>query len=563
MLAAVSRTDTPSTPPTSLPPPSPDHPAHHHAALSSAVRAVFSVTLLSRLGGLARDVILARVFGDTVVNSAFQSAFTIPNMFRRLFGEGALSAAFIPEYTAAHADDPRQADQLASLTFAWLGLVTGALTIVIELALLALLLVLPHDPERTLSLRLIAVMLPFMPLICIVAILGGMLQVHGRFAASSTGPLVLNSFIIVAGLYAILTNQLARETTAYLFAVATTLSGLTQAIWFAQLLRPHVRWERWALRGQGPAAGRARAMLKRFVPVMLGLGTLQLNAFLDMLIAMWPIWVGPTIFGSTYPLDASSNGILAATQRLYQFPLGVFGIAVATAVFPMLARHASDPVRFADTLRRGIRLSLFLGIPASIGLILVRQDLTHVLFGGRGGGAAHGGAGFSAEGLARSASVLLGYAPAVWIFSLNHVLVRAFYARGNTLTPMYVSMALVVVNFGCNIALIWSLREAGLAWSSSLTAGLQLVLLTILLRRAGIDIGSRESVASLVRIAAASAIMAAACGAVVALSPTPQTWATHLVRLATVCLAGGLSFGVAAHFLGAHELRWMLQRASR
>ncbi|HEV7784009.1 MAG TPA: murein biosynthesis integral membrane protein MurJ, partial [Thermoanaerobaculia bacterium] len=520
MLAPVSRNDTPTNP-GDLPAFAPlQVPAHHHSALSAAVRAVFSVTLLSRLGGLARDVILARVFGDTWVNSAFQSAFAIPNMFRRLFGEGALSAAFIPEYTDAHLKDQHEADQLASLTVWWLGLITSAITVVLELILLLLLLILPQDPERALSLRLIMVMLPFMPLICIVAILGGILQVHGRFAASSTGPLVLNTFIIVTGLYAVITGHVQTQATAYLFGIATTLSGLTQAIWFARLLRPHVKWTR----AFAQARPRARVMLKRFVPVMLGLGTLQLNAFLDMLIAMWPIWVGPTILGVPYPLDASSNGILASAQRLYQFPLGVFGIAVATAVFPLLARHALDPQRFADTLRRGIRLSLLLGVPASIGLMLVRDDLTAVLFGARITSAGvPSETGFSPTGLARSAAVLLGYAPAVWVFSLNHVLIRAFYARGDTVTPMRVSMGLVVINFVCNVALIWPLHEAGLAWSSSFTAAVQLAVLATLLSRSGVDIVSRESIMALARILAASLLMGALCWGVLAAWPQAPT----------------------------------------
>ncbi|MFO0375789.1 MAG: lipid II flippase MurJ, partial [bacterium] len=124
------------------------------------------MTLLSRLGGLVRDVLVGRIFGDTAVNSAFAAAFAIPNMFRRLFGEGALSAAFIPASTQAQREDRATAAQLASMTLAVLGAVTSGLVVVAELALLAVLLLAPPDPERDLSLRLIMVMLPFMPLIC-------------------------------------------------------------------------------------------------------------------------------------------------------------------------------------------------------------------------------------------------------------------------------------------------------------------------------------------------------------------------------------------------------------
>ncbi len=553
--------------------------AHEHAGLSRAVQAVFSVTLLSRFGGLARDVVVARVFGDSVVNSAFQSAFTIPNMFRRLFGEGALSAAFIPEYASAVKADglaapptpsptpgPGAADRLASLTLAWLGLATGLLTAGLELALLLLLAVLPANPDRTLSLQLIMVTLPFMPLICIVAIQAAMLQVHGRFAASSTGPLILNGFIIAVGVYAILTGRAMDARIAFGIAAATTLSGLTQAVWFLRLLRPHVRWTR-DFGAARPAAG---VMLRRFVPVMLGLGTLQLNAFLDQVIAMWPIWVGDSILGVPYPLDGKSAGLIAAAQRLYQFPLGVFGIAVATAVFPMLARHAAEPDRFCATLRRGLRLSLLLGLPASLGIMFVRDDVCYVLYAG-GGGVGGGGVagpsqtGFSADGLARTAAVLLGYAPAIWAYSLNHVLTRAFYARGDTMTPMRVSMALVGVNLLCNVALIWPLREAGLAWSSCITAALQCGVLLWLLRRIAGASGPTldgPTVRGAARILAATILMGLACWAFMAWAPQPQRWFGHLIRMLGVCAVGLTAFTLAALVLRVQELWWLARRGA-
>lgn len=545
----------------SSPAPTGDAPPHPHeprAGLGRAAGAVFSVTLLSRFGGLARDVIVARLFGDTAVNSAFQSAFTIPNLFRRLFGEGALSAAFIPIYTHERRAEtpgsprPAQGDRLASLTLIGLGLGTGLLTIAGELALLLLLALLPADPERDLSLRLMMVMLPFMPFICLVAILAGMLQVHGKFAASSTGPLLLNAFIIAIGLYAMLTGRLNDHAAAYAIGIATTLSGLTQALWFARLLRPHVRWT-----GDTAAARAAGTlMLRRFVPVVLGLGTLQLMALVDMAIAMWPIWVGPTILGFEYPLDRRSNGILANAQRLYQFPLGVFGIAVATAVFPMLARLASDPPRFAATLRRGLTLSLFLGLPASAGLMLVRHDAVAVLFGrwGAGGAASTAGddgAGFSAEGVARAAAVLLGYSLGVWAFALNHVLARGFYARGDTSTPMRVALTLVPVNIAATLALIPWLREAGLAWSTSLTAIIQCVVLTALLgRAAGAPAWDRPALGTAARIALATALMSAACLGINALMPHATRWSGGLLRLMALCGTGAATFGLAGLALG-------------
>jgi putative peptidoglycan lipid II flippase len=412
------------------------------------------------------------VFQDTAIGSAFATAFAIPNMFRRLFGEGALSAAFIPIYTQAQRDGAPEADRLASLTVAILGAVTGAITLVVEVVLLCILFLTPGTPDRDLSVQLIMVMLPFMPLICIVATLAGMLQVHGKFAAASSGPLILNAFMVAVGGYLLATHQHGSAVTAFIMGVATVGSAVTQLLWFLRLLRPHVAWTI----DYRAAVPRARLMLRRFVPVAVGLGTLQINAFLDILISMFPIWFGPTLLGYAYPLDGKSAIILTTAQRLYQFPLGVFGIAVATAVFPMLARHAHEPEHFTDTLRRGLRLSFFIGLPASVGLLLVRLDATAVLFSG-------GTSGFSADGVLRTAAAVAGFAPGVWAYSLNHVLTRAFYAQGDTRTPMKIAVAMVGLNLVLNLTLIWWLREAGLAWSTSISATVQCAVLVVAARR--------------------------------------------------------------------------------
>ncbi|MBL8764161.1 MAG: murein biosynthesis integral membrane protein MurJ [Phycisphaerae bacterium] len=519
-------------------------------SLAAAVRVVSGVTLLSRLGGLAREVLTARVFGDTALGSAFTAGFAIPNMFRRLFGEGALAAAFIPEYAATDKSDPRAAQRFASLTVVLLGLVAGAVTAALELVLLLVLLFAPPDADRTLSIRLVMLMLPFMPCICVAALLSGMLQVHGRFGPASSGPLVLNGFIIVVGLGHVLAGSTGGRATAYALGVATVLSGLTQAVWFYVLLRRHVRWTRVF----GDAWERARRMFRRMVPVLVGLGTLQLNSFVDTLVAMWPIWVGPTFLGLVYPLDKSSAVILSAGQRLYQFPLGVFGIAVATAVFPMLSRHADDPRLFADTLRRGVRLALFIAVPASLGLVLVRSDTMGVFFRFD----AHG---FSAAGVERAALVLLGYAPGIWAYSLNHTLTRAFYARGDTRAPMRVALAMVGFNFALNWGLIWAAREAGLAWSTSVAAALQAVLLVHLCRsRLGVRVFDAATRRAVVRILLVTAGMGLLVWLSLTLVPARDAWSMRVLRLAVATSAGAAGYALLAALFRCEEWGWLVRR---
>ena len=543
-------------------PPTPDLPGDSTAdagaqPLAAAIRTVSGLTLVSRFAGLGRDLVHARLFGDSAIGSAFMAAWAIPNLFRRLFGEGALAAAFIPEYARLQADAERDgtesaaADQFATLTIGVLVLVTGGLLIVGEVLLLVLLSLSDGvDANRDLSFRLIMVMLPFMPLVCVAAILGGVLQTHRRFGPTAAAPIILNVLVVAVALPFLLSGSPDRVLAAYWIGAAAVVAGVLQVAWSLVALRPLVRWRR----GTAAAAAPMRRLLRRFLPVVIGMGTIQINAFIDTLIAMWPVWVGPTIAGVAYPLDSSSNAILAFTQRLYQFPLGVFGIAVATAIFPLLSRHAGEPHHFLVTLRRGLRLSFFIGLPASVGLLLVRHDLTAVMYGG-------GGSAFSESGTARAAAVLLGYAPAVWAYSLNHVATRAFFAAGDTRTPMRIALWMVGVNLGCNYLFIWELGEAGLAWSTSISAVLQLALLTRASRRLtpspALD---RDTAGAMALTLGSTLVMAVAVVLTRGLVTLPPTWLGSLGRLGIAVGVGGGAFVVAAFLSRQHELRWLARR---
>lgn len=513
-------------------------------SLGHHVRTVSLLTLGSRVLGLVRDLILVRVFGDTAVGSAFAAAWAIPNLFRRLLGEGALSAAFLPEYARTHQADAQRAHEFASLTLAMLALLSTAIVVAGEGILLALLLLAGDDPERALSLRLIMVLLPLMPMVCVVAMLGAMLQVHGRFGPFAAAPAILNVCMIGASLLHFAGPRLDPVASAYAIGGAALLAGVAQMAWCAAALRGRVRWTRlWS-----GATEPARRMVRTFLPVALGLGTIQLNALLDTIIAMWPNWFGPSFLGLSYPLDEASNAVLSFTQRLYQFPLGVFGIAVATVAFPALSRHATDGDRFGRALGHAVRMSLAIGLPAGIGLALVREDLVAVMFGWGGG--------FSAEGLDRAAAVLLGYAVAVWAYSLNHVLVRGFYARGDTSTPVRIAVWAVVLNLALNLALIWPLREAGLAWSTAASAMFQSALLW---RLSG---GRLLGAAGAWRLATACAGMAGVVVAIGVVLEAPSD-AARLLRLAVGVAAGAATYGVLAMALGVREVAELLTWPAR
>ena len=537
----------------------PDLPDQHSdESVGKHTRTVAGLTLVSRVMGMVRDLITARVFGDTAVGSAFGAAFAIPNMFRRLFGEGALSAAFLPEYTRMSDSDPAKANAFASLTIGILALITGLLTIVIELGLLAVVMFAPDDPERVYSLKLVMVMLPFMPLICVAAILGGMLQTLGRFGPWAAAPILLNLCIIGAAIPFFFVDGADPRQWAYSIGIAAVVAAGLQILWSLWALRGKVQWTR----GVGHARADGMSMLKRMVPVIIGLGTLQLNAFMDTLIAMYPNWVGPTFFGSPYPLDESSNAVLYYAQRLYQFPLGVFGIAVATAAFPALARVAGDKQRFSDMLARGVRLSLYIGLPASVGLLIVGPGLIRVMYSGFGAGEGTASHGFSEDGIIRASAVLMGYAIAVWAYSLNQLFTRAFYAQNDTKTPMRIALAMVGVNLCLNVVLIWKLREAGLAWSTAICAiGQTIGLMIASKRRLGVTL-VLDGYQPVLKIVVGSLVMGGLLVGVLMVYPQPMAWGGQLARVAVLIGVGVAAYAVWSILMKMDELGWLLSRST-
>ncbi len=548
-----------NTPSNSLPD---QRPNQTDESVGKHTRTVAGLTLVSRVMGMVRDLITARVFGDTAVGSAFGAAFAIPNMFRRLFGEGALSAAFLPEYTRMSDDDPDKANAFASLTIGLLALVTGVLTIVIELGLLAVVMFAPDDPERVYSLKLVMVMLPFMPMICIAAILGGMLQTLGRFGPWAAAPILLNLCIIGTALPFFFVDGADPRQWAYYIGIAAVVSALLQVLWSLWALRGKVHWTR----GVSQARSDGKLMLARMIPVIIGLGTLQLNAFMDTLIAMYPNWVGPTFFGSSYPLDESSNAVLYYAQRLYQFPLGVFGIAVATAAFPALSRVAGDKQRFSEMLARGVRLSLYIGLPASVGLLIVGSGLIRVMYSGFGAGEGTGldtaGHGFSEDGIIRAGAVLTGYAIAVWAYSLNQLFTRAFYAQNDTKTPMRIALVMVGVNLCLNVVLIWKLREAGLAWSTAICAiGQTIALMIASKRRLGVTL-ALDGYQPVIKIILGSLVMGGLLIGVLMVYPQPMAWGGQLARVAVLTGVGIAAYAVWSIVMKMDELGWLLSRST-
>ncbi len=527
------------------------------------------LTLVSRMLGLVRDAVLAACFGMSAITDAFWIGFVVPNLFRRLFGEGALTAAFIPVYTRELHRDPVAARRLASLCVASLLIGLGVVTVLGEALLGALIAHGGWSADSALALRLTAIMLPYMPMVCAVALLGGVLQVHRRFGPAAAAPIILNVTMIAASIAAaawVGDEAQLRDAIGWV-AVSVIAAGVLQLAWLlvtAWGVSPATSSVREAL----PAL---RAVLWAMVPMALGLAVFQINTLLDSLIAwtLSPKQGGPAeleLFGEqiAYPIQSGAVTGLQFAQRLYQFPLGVFGIAIATAIFPALTRTAASRSTdlevtgqvqsdaFASILRQGLRLTVFVGLPASVGLILVRIPLARVIFERRQ---------FTLDDSLRVATILAGYASAVWAYSMTHVLTRAFYAVDDTRSPLRASLVMMLANFVLNLVLVWSLGAAALAWSTAACAVGQVVILMRMVGRyvpQPIDASVRRGWLQSAGLTGAMACVLVPVGWL--FESTGESSLGTVVELATLVSVGIGVVLVGAKLMGAEELKWLLKR---
>jgi putative peptidoglycan lipid II flippase len=446
-------------------------------------RQIASLTALSRLVGMLRDMAFAYFLGASGLMDGWTIGFKIPNLARRLFGEGAASSSIIPIYSEQLQKDPEEAKKLASTVITVVFVLLSAIVLLGEGIILVYYKFFAIYQGTETKLQLSAIMLPEMVLICIVAILGGLLNAHRHFAAPAAAPTVLNLFLIGALCISGWVFGMQPASQVFFVAVAVILAGLVQV--FIQLpplwargiyIRPawHVRSEAF------------KKVILLMMPMVIGLTATQINTFANDLIALW--FSGSpekgaffSLFGINirYPLWEGAVSQLFYSQRLYQFPLGVFGISLATAIFPVMSAEASakDFKAFCITVARGLRCTVFIALPATIGLLLVARPLVSVLFErGR----------FTDTDTIRTAWTLAFYALGLCGYSAQIVAVYAFYSLQDSKAPAITASIAVVTNIVLNLTLMWFLGTGGLAASTALCSYLQVaILMTVLRRRLG------------------------------------------------------------------------------
>ncbi len=422
--------------------------------------AMSAATLASRVLGLVREQVYARFMGTSAVASAFLMAFTVPNLFRRLLGEGALSAAFIPifkakEKTAGEVEMWRAANAVIS------GLIVASL-VIIGLVLLGVSLFLTDHtlpPDTRLMLRLVQVMFPYMLLVCLAAAFMGMLNARGHFFVPALGAAMLNVVMIASVWWLAPRMGDKLETQIFGLAIGVLGAGLAQA----GFQWPSLRREGFRYRWVSPWKNETvREVVRKMLPASIGVAAFQINVMLTQVLA----------FGVHAPIVASFwYGV-----RLMEFPQGIFGISLATYLLPTLSGLAAEKKypEFRTTLRQGLGYLIFVNLLASVVLLVEAEPIVRLLFErGR----------FNVESTQQVSRAVACLAPGLIPFSMVNILARAFYALGDTQIPMRISILSLALNLVFAFLLIGTYEAAGLGIANTLSAILNVGLLLYALRR--------------------------------------------------------------------------------
>jgi putative peptidoglycan lipid II flippase len=495
----------------------------------------------SRVMGFVRDILIAALLGAGPVADAFFVANRLPNLFRRLFGEGAFNSAFVPVFSGlltTEGEDVARgfAEEAASVLAFWL----LALTILGEIFMPQVLHVIAagfaRDPAKfALCVTLSRIAFPYLLLICLAALLSGVLNALNRFVAAAAAPLLYNGFSIAAMLA--LTPFLPTAGHALAWGVST--SGVAQlALLYWAVARGGMRLHLPRPR----MTPRMRLLLRRMAPGLIGAGITQLNLTMDVFI------------GSMLP--AGSVSLLYYADRVNQLPLGVLGTAVGTALLPLLSRQASAGEEKAarDSLNRAIEYALILTLPAAAALAVIADPIMQVLFAR--GAFSHADASLSAQSLAA-------YAAGLPAFVLVKVLTPGFFARGDTATPVKIGMFVLALNFGLNLALMHPLKHIGPPLATTAAACLNVALLATLLLRRGYLRPDHMLYSRLGRMLGATGAMAAGLWAVRHMLVPVSGHHVGLVPLALLIAIGLLTYGALAQGLGLMDGRLMMAKVRR
>lgn len=520
-----------------------------HAPVLRSVALVGSMTAISRVLGLFREWLMAIFFGTSLQKSAFDVAFRIPNLFRRLFGEGALAAAFIPAYAEARkSEGPEAANRLASRIAGFLVAVLGSVTALGILLTVALRPLLEGSERAAAVYPLLRITLFYAPLICLAALGIGVLNTLKQFAQSALVPVYLNVVWILAlvGICPFVSESL--DVRIRVVAWSTLAAGLVQV----GLLLPALRRQGVPLRLRFDwlGDGRVRDVLQRSVPMALGMAPVQINLLVDGVLALYAGTWGPSA--------------MEYAERVTYLPLGLVGTAFATVLLPTFSQLAADGDHAAlrATLERALRTIAVVMVPMSVAVTVLALPIVNLLYTWHSGK-------FDAQSATYTSRALMGYGPWLLAFSFNQALTPAFYAVKDTRTPVRYSVSNVVLNLAMNLLFVFTWpdgwKHVGLAVSTGLCSVVNCAMLARALRdklgllqfRAVCPVVGRLALAAL---AMGAAVHYAEKG--LALLLAHGGWPYKLVELFAVggaLAAGAAVYGALALLLCGGPLREMFE----
>jgi putative peptidoglycan lipid II flippase len=480
-------------------------------------------TLLSRITGFARDIVLAAILGAGPVADAFFVALRLPNHFRTIFAEGAFNAAFVPAYARLHTTGGKDvagvfADRVFTLLFA-AQVVLLAVALLFTPTVIALLAPgFSSDPERfALAVELTRVTFPYLLLVSLVTLYGGMLNALGRFASAAAAPVLLNLSMIVTLLLAAFF-----PTAGHAAAWGVLIAGFLEVLLLVtdtarQGVLPKFRWPR--------LDHEVKFFLKRFAPATVGAAETQIALFADTIIAS---------FLATGALSA-----LYYADRLSQLPIGVIGVAVGTVLLPEMANRlaAGDEAGARRAQSRAIELTLLLSIPCVVAFLLLPELIMRGLFV-RGA--------FTAADAAAAGATLRAYAIGLLPFVLMRSAATTFLSRGDTWTPVKALFFAVIVNVALKVLLYDQYAQVGLAFATAIGGWVNLLLLMWFAMRAGLFTVGPELAHSATRLAAMGGVLAV----VLAIAQRPieslladATMLRHEASLAVLAVLGAAVYG--------------------
>lgn len=517
---------------------------HRHLVRSASI--ITAITLLSRVFGYIRDQRIAFLLGTGLASDAFTIAYRIPNLLRRLVGEGAVSAAFIPVFSRyLTAEDRKGAWEFANTLLTIMTVVMAGITVlgIMFSPLLVRLLAWgfsdrPGQMELTTFLN--RIIFPYIFFISLSALLMGVLNSLHRYAAPAFAPVLLNLSVIG---FSFAGGWFGDQATA--LAVGVVVGGVLQvAVQLPQLRRSGWRFHP-RLSFEHPGVRRVATLMG---PVVFGVGIVQVNILVDSQFASF--------------LEAGSVMSLYLADRVMELVLGGYAIALATAILPLMSRQAAENriAEMRSTLNFGVRFVLFITIPSTVGLIALREPIIEVLF-------QHGQ--FGSASTALTAWPLLFFAIGLSAFSLVKIVVPAFYALHDTRTPVQVAFAAMFLNIACNFLFIRPLGNGGPALATSLSAFFNsMALLAIFHSRHGsFDTGG--ILRSAAKSAAASVLLGAVAVSMINIDGfyEGQSLGVRIIALTSSILVSAAVYFVAAYFLRCRELEelraMVSQRASR